>query len=268
MGNNGAKPRPLLLQLGNVAAVAITLVGNILVNTLPLNGVTTAQVSDSYPNLFTPPGYVFAIWGVIYALAIIFALYQLRPSQRIERYLTAIGWLYLYGAVVNVAWLAVFHYSFGVPILFLVSTVLLLLLLWNLTQIYKRVGIGGIDAHRGEKLGVHIPISIYLGWISVASIAGVASAINVLIPGIPIGMQAAGTAMMLLVALGLTLYMLWHRRDLVFALVVVWAVSGIASKQTDPAIHYTALVVLAIGFTAAILMPTLRRMGWVGYYLS
>ena len=85
MGNNGAKPSPLLLQLGNVAAVALTLVGNILVNTLPLNGVTTAQVSDSYPNLFTPPGYVFAIWGVIYALAIIFALYQLRPSQRIER---------------------------------------------------------------------------------------------------------------------------------------------------------------------------------------
>jgi hypothetical protein len=111
-------------------------------------------------------------------------------------------------------------------------------------------------------------MSIYIGWISVASIAGVASAINVIIPGIPQGIQAVGTSLMLLVVLGLTLYMLWDKRDIVFALVVVWAVSGIAGKQTDPLIHYTALAVLGVAFTAAILIPTLRRMGWVGYYLS
>jgi hypothetical protein len=91
-----------LLQIANVAAVVLAVAWNALVNILPLNGVNTAVVSDSYPNLFTPPGYVFAIWGVIYVLAAVFAAYQLRPSQRSADYLGKIGWLYLAGAVINV----------------------------------------------------------------------------------------------------------------------------------------------------------------------
>ncbi|MEM2099940.1 MAG: tryptophan-rich sensory protein [Thermoproteota archaeon] len=70
-------------------------------------------VSDSYPNLFTPPGYVFAIWGVIYVLLTIFMVYQARVSQRKEEYLGEIGFLHLLGAVANILWLIVFHYSYG-----------------------------------------------------------------------------------------------------------------------------------------------------------
>jgi benzodiazapine receptor len=72
------KISPIIYQLMNVIAVVAALIMNALVNILPLNGVTTAQVSDSYPNLFTPPGYVFSIWGVIYALAVVFMFYQAR----------------------------------------------------------------------------------------------------------------------------------------------------------------------------------------------
>jgi hypothetical protein len=57
------KASPTVYQTVNVVSVVAVLIMNTLVNVLPLNGVTTAQVSDSYPNLFTPPGYVFSIWG-------------------------------------------------------------------------------------------------------------------------------------------------------------------------------------------------------------
>lgn len=82
----GSKNR-LFLQGVNVAAFLLTVVVNALSNMLPLNGKTTAEISDSYPNLFTPAGYVFSIWGVIYVLLLIFAVYQAVPRQREKNFL-------------------------------------------------------------------------------------------------------------------------------------------------------------------------------------
>lgn len=258
-----------LLQYANVAAVVIAIAWNSLVNILPLNNVNTGVVSDSYPNLFTPPGYVFIIWGVIYTLAIIFMAYQVRPSQRGADYLWKIGRLYFISSLINVIWLVFFHYSYGITYLYLISTGILLLLLGDLLLIYIRLGIGSEAVPRGVKLAVHAPMSIYLGWISVASIAAIASAINAAVPGIPLEMQAIVTAAMLAVALILTGLMLWMRRDIVFALVVIWAVTGISMKQAGiQVIYITALAVAAIAVVAILLTPIIRKMNWVQYYLS
>jgi len=263
------KPNMYPFQVANVAAVVLALVMNFLIDLVPVNGVNTAQVADSYPNLFTPPGYIFTIWGIIYTLAVVFAIYQIRPKQRFAPYLSAISWLYLVSAFINTMWLIVFHYSYGVPSLYLASTVLLLLLLLDLLVIYRRLDVGGAIVPRGIKLGVHIPFSIYIGWISVASIAGIASAINALSPGISMGTQAMVTAAMLFVALALTSVMLWLRREIVFSLVVLWAVSGISSKQAGiPIIYYSTLVVMGLAVVAVLVIPFLRRMPWVSYYLS
>jgi len=263
------KTRFSRFQIANVAAIALALLVNFLANWLPINGVNTGQVADSYPNLFTPPGYIFAIWGVIYTLAIVFAAYQARASQRNEPYLASIGWLYLASAGINTAWILVFHYSYGTPILYLASTLLLLLLLADLLLIYRRLGIGGAGVSRGVKLCVHLPMSVYTGWISVASIAGLASALNVIFPQIPAGIQATATAAMLVVALALTSVMLWQHRDIVFALVVVWAVSGIAAKQTAiPVINLSALAEIGLAAVALLSIPIIRKINWVNYYLA
>jgi translocator protein len=256
-------------QVANVASVVLALAMNFLIDLIPVNGVNTAQVADSYPNLFTPPDYIFAIWGIIYTLAVVFAIYQLRPQQRTAPYLSSISWLYLVSAFINTVWLIVFHYSYGVPSLYLASTVLLLLLLLDLLVIYRRLDVGGAVVPRGVKLGVHIPFSIYIGWISVASIAGIASAINALFPGISMGTQAMVTAAMLFVSLALATVVLWLRRDIVFSLVVLWAVSGISSKQASiPIIYYSTLVVMGLAVLAILVIPSLRKMPWVSYYLS
>ncbi len=93
-----------------------------------------------------------------------------------------------------------------------------------------------------EKLAVNLPFSVYLSWISLASIAVIASALNILILNISMTNQAFGTAIMIIVAVLLSSLMLFKRRDLAFVLVVIWALVGIAFKQIDiQLIFWTAI---------------------------
>ena len=182
------------MQWLNLIAIFAMIIVNIFANALPINGVFTYQVSDAYPNLFTPPGFVFSIWFVIYTLLIVFAFYQFRPSERDKDYLKQIGPLYVIGSLINIVWIFVFHYSYGVPELFIVTEFLLVGLLIVLLLKYVRLGIGIREVPRSEKLGVHLPVSVYLGWISLATIASTASVLNILIPGIPLDVQQFWTA--------------------------------------------------------------------------
>jgi benzodiazapine receptor len=249
-------------QVANVVAVIGTLIMNSLANILPFNGVTTGQVSDSYPNLFTPPGYVFAIWGVIYTLAAVFMIYQARPSQTGKKYLAQIGIWYFVSGVINSVWLFLFHYSYGAPTIFLISVVDIVLLLIVLILVYTRLGIGRSNVSISEKLGVHIHFSVYLGWICLATIAAVASALNLIFPNMPSFTQEVGAAVMIAIALALTITMLVRRRDFAFAMVVIWASVGIAVKNIQsPIIFYTAVATATIIALALIAIPVIKKKG-------
>lgn len=251
---------PVVLQAANVIAIFITILVNMLANILPLNGVFTGQVSDSYPNLFTPSGYVFAIWGVIYVLLVTFMIYQARTNQRSQGYLTRIGFLHLLAAIGNISWLFLFHYSYGVPSLFLLSLVPMTVLLLSLLAMYVRLGIGISEVSMKEKLAVHLPVSVYGGWISVAIIANIASALNVLVPGIPLPTQEVWTAAVIVVALVINLLMILKRSGIAFALVFVWAVVGIAVKQmASVTIMATAVAAALVVVVAIFALLLLRR---------
>ncbi len=258
-----------LLQIINVIAVIAAIVFNSLVNIIPVNNITTGEVSDAFPNLFTPPGYVFAIWGVIYALAIVFMIYQVRSNQREESYLQQIGILYLVGSIINIVWLVVFHYSYGNEVLFPITTLLILGFLVTLLFVYTRLGIGLSEVPVGQKLGVHLHFSVYLGWISLASIANIASTIVLLVPGIPLDIQALWTAIIIVVALVLTMLMLFLRRDFAYGLVVVWASIGIATKQAAyPVIYFAALGTAIIVLVVILILPFLKgKKNPVDFYL-
>ncbi len=246
---------PIILQVTNIMAVVATLVVDSLANILPINGVTTGDVANAYPNLFTPPGYVFAIWGVIYVLLAVFMLYQSRPNQGGEQYLQDISFFHLLGAIGNTSWIFLFHYE-----LIVLAVIPIVLLLISLIAMYIRLGIGIKDVPRNQMLAVQLPVSIYLGWISLATIAGIASALNQLIPGIPIPTQVMWTVIMLIVALFLTLLMLFMRGDIAFGLVVIWASTGVVMKQlaSYPLIGVTAGVVAAVA-AISIIIVALRK---------
>ena len=49
---------------------------NALANILPINNMTTGDISDKYGNLFAPAGITFSIWGLIYLLLAAYVVYQ------------------------------------------------------------------------------------------------------------------------------------------------------------------------------------------------
>lgn len=217
----------ILLQSLNILAFAVTVVVNGLASSLALNGRTTAEVSDLYFTLVTPAGYVFAIWGVIYALLLVFVVFQALPNQREKPFLTQISVLFILSSVLNVVWLFLWHYDQIV-----LSVALMFALLTTLIVVYFRLGIGKSSVSLKERVFVRLPFSIYLGWITVASIANVASAL-VAVKWDGFGLANDVWAVIVIaVALLITLGVIATRKDVAYSLVIVWALVGIAVNQS------------------------------------
>jgi benzodiazapine receptor len=254
-------------QIINIFAVAFTIAMNILANILPFNGVNTGEVADYFLNYFTPQGYVFAIWFIIYILLLIFVFYQAKADQVGEEYLAKIGYLYLIGAFLNVGWLLAFHYSYGNDALLIWTEPLIVGLLIVLLITYVKLEIGVKEVPLKQKIAIHLPVSVYVGWISLATIANTASVLNTAFV-IPLDIQYLWTALVLIVALLITSLMLVLRRDIAYALVVVWAAPGIALKWSSiPIIFWTATIVTIIVVLLILLVPVIRRKNPVDYYL-
>jgi len=226
------------LQAANVVGFVAVIVVNTLANALPLNGVTTAQLSDSYPNLFVPAGYVFSIWGVIYLLLLGFTVYQARSAQRDSDFMGRIGWLFFLSCVFNSVWIFLWHWRLVLP-----SVLVMFGLLGTLILIYLRLDIGRGTPSRDERLYVHLPFSVYLGWITVAPIANV-TALLVSWGWPSYGPAAVNwTLLVIAVAVALSLANVWLRRDAGYNLVIVWALAGIAVKQWGVGlVPYAALI--------------------------
>ena len=221
--------RPVFFQAINIVAFIVTVAVNGLAgSTTLLGGVTSADVSDMYPTLVTPAGFTFSIWGVIYTLLVLFVVYQALPKNRNKPFLGQVGMLFGLSSFCNVCWLFLWHYD-----LITYSLVLMLALLASLILIYRRLDIGRAAVSLKEMALVHLPFSVYLGWISIATIANVSVALTAVGWdgwGIP---DATWAVVIIAVALVLTLAMLATRKDVAFSLVVVWALVGILSKQSD-----------------------------------
>ncbi len=211
----------------NILAVLLAIIVNGLANALPLNGQTTAAVSDKFPVFFVPGGFVFAIWGVIYIGWIAVVVYQALPSQRNNSRLHRIGGLFVWATLANAVWLIAWHYEF-----FPLTVVIMLSLLASLIAIYLRLDIRRASASRLEKWMVDVPFSIYLGWISVATIANVTDLLYYW-KWDGWGIAPQGWAVIMLgVTLIIALAMALTRADVAFLLVLLWSLVGIAVKQS------------------------------------
>lgn len=245
---------PAVLRAANIAAFIITVIINSLAgSTTLIGGQETAAVSDKYPTLVTPAGFTFAIWGIIYVLLGAFVVYQALPKQRSSGYTERISWLFVLSSIFNVAWIFVWQYE-----ILAVSVALIVGLLLTLIAIYLRLNIGKTKVPIGERLAVHLPFSVYLGWISIATIA------NISLTLVAYGWDGFGIApeiwaiLIIAVALVLTMLMLGIRKDIAYALVVIWALIGISANQTNANVVLATqvgavIVAIAIIVTAAFL---------------
>ena len=248
-----------ILKPANIVFYILTIVVNSLAGgTTLIGGKLTAAVSDSNPTLITPAGYVFSIWSIIYILLGAFVIYQALPSRSNRGFTERIGWLFVLSSIVNIVWIFFWQFEY-----LAVSVVLIFLLLASLIGIYVRLGIGKSKVGLADRLFVHLPFSVYLGWITVASIANVATAL------VSLNWDGGGISpeiwaiLVVGVALVITALMLIIRKDIAYSLVIIWALVGIAVKQsgnqTIVMLAEISAVIVAVMLIATIIISKVRK---------
>jgi hypothetical protein len=245
-GNMSKSQSRLPLAIVNLVSFLVVLVVNALATIIPLGGKTTGQLSDQYPNLFVPSGLTFSIWGVIYILLAIYVVYgivySVRESERTNNFIERIGILFIITCAANAGWILAWQYEV-LPL----SLIFMVILLVTLIMIYNRLNVGRSKVAPTEKYMVHLPISVYFGWISIATIANV-TALLVAYRWNRFGIREEIWAIIMIgIGIVLGLIMLFSRRDIFYALVVDWAVLGILIKRTvDRATPAKGVIVISI----------------------
>ena len=245
--------KDLLRQIVNVVATIITVIFNVFSTTI--FGRSVGEISDQHPVLITPAGYAFAIWGIIYAGLIAFAIYQALPAQRTNPRLRRIGYYYVVSCIGNVAWEYVWlHEQINL------SLIMMFVIFVSLLLIYLRVDINRENVSTAESWCVNAPFGLYLGWITVASI------VNVSVVLVQIGWNGFGmspvtwTILLLCVALAIGLFVGWRCRDIVYLAVFAWSFIAILIKNAgSTAITMVAIVLTVITCVAMIVIAWRRR---------
>ena len=230
--------RQAFVVLGTLAVIVV----NALASALPLNEQTTGEISDRFKVYFVPAGWVFAIWGLIYLALLAYMVYQALPSQRDNPRLRRIGWLYVLSCAANIAWIFLWHWEYFAFTLIAMGALLLLLI-----AIYLFLGTGRTHVRAAETWLVRVPFSIYLGWITVATIANITSVLE------DAGWNGWGidpvawAVIMLVVAAVVASLVSLTRGDIAYMAVILWAFAGIAVK------HSTVLSIVITVWVAGIL---------------
>ena len=227
--------------------VAVTYIAmvvmNFLANALPINNRGTGEISNAYPNLFTPAGPAFSIWGLIYLLLGIYVIYQfVKKDQKTEEVIQKINPFFIATSLANISWIFAWHYDY-IAISVAVMAVLLILLI----KIADIIRLGNFTTI--EKVSIWAPFSIYFGWITVASIA------NITVFLVSIGWNGFGladfvwTSIILLVGALIGILRMNKDKNIAYGLVLVWAYSWILFKHLSLSGfdgQYQSIIVTAI----------------------
>ena len=226
--NQSRSPVRILVAVTYLVMIAT----NFLANSLPLNGMRTGDVSNAYPNLFTPAGLTFSIWGVIYLLLGAHVLYQLglfrgSPDSAVDTaLLNRVGVLFAVSSMANTALVFAWHHDH-----ISLSAVLIVVILVCLALITNTLRTVDLTGRRRWFIGV--PFSVYFGWTTVAVVAN----ITVLLvsrkwDGFGLA-ESTWAVIIVLVAMSIGTAIMLRNRDVAYGLVLIWAYIGILIRQTS-----------------------------------
>lgn len=210
--------------IAGVLYVAMIVV-NFLANSLPINNRSTGDISDAYPNLFTPAGLTFSIWGLIYLLLAGYVVYQfIKNGRQKEGLFKKINPLFIATSLTNILWIFTWHYNFiGISVLVMAILLFLLIKIANILRGEKFVSL--------EKLFIQMPFSVYFGWITVAAIA------NITVFLVSIDWNGFGiadfvlTSIILIVGALIGILRMSKDKNIAYGLVLIWAYLGIMLKH-------------------------------------
>lgn len=230
-------------QILTVAIFVVTVAINAAANALPINGQLTAEISDRFRVFVIPAGYVFAIWGLIYLLLGAFTVDQARPSRAADPTLRRLGWMPALTGVLNTIWVLLFQYEVFILTVPVMVALLVTLIRINAITFADRARLRGVWAWT-----VRIPFSVYLGWITVATIANIAQTLSALgVDGFGVQPELIASVV-LTVGIAIAATFVWRFADIAYGLVIVWAFVGIVVKESQ-----TAIVPLVAGAGAVLI---------------
>lgn len=242
-------------QLATIAIYIVTVAINMAAIAIPLGGKTTGQLSDLYPVPIVPANYVFSIWSVIYTLLIGFIVWQARPGRADDPVLRRLGYLPALTGVLNALWVVLWQFQTEAQWLVPLTVPVMVALLVTLIAIWQRIHEPqAVPAPRAQGWLVAMPFSVYLGWITIATIANVTQTIYLLL-GKPetfiVGPEIWGTVI-LLTGIVIASAVVVRGRDSAYAIVIAWAYLGVAVKQSAAPASLT--IVPAVAAAGALLM--------------
>ena len=240
-----------LLAVGNIIAFLATVAFNYISNTGAINGNTMSTVSAKYENLFTPAGYAFSIWGLIYLMLFGFVIYQafaLIGHERPKRMIAKVGIWFIVSCIANIGWIfAWLNEYIGL------SVMVMVLLLFSLIMIILRGRLELDDEPLPIIAFLWWPFTFYSGWITVALIANIAAFLTAENwSGFGIS-EVAWTIIMIVVAGLVNLLITWTRNMREFALVGAWGIIAIAVANWN---EHQAIVITAVVVAGILLIST------------
>ncbi|MCS7108286.1 MAG: tryptophan-rich sensory protein [Sulfolobales archaeon] len=227
--------------------------------TMFIGGISTAEVSNKYPTLITPEGYVFAIWGVIYFLLGIFVIMAIVDSKSRHIITGRVAVLFPTVNLLNVLWIFLWH-----NYLLDLTLVVIYLLFISLLILYRSIDVRLFKISFRDWLVYQLPFSTYLAWIVVALTANTA----VYLVSVSWDMLGLSDEVWAVFIVALTTIIAsaagLSERDPMFPLVLLWALTGVKPGGQYGTLNMTlfiAIIVLAVTSTIALirLIKKLRK---------
>lgn len=228
--DNYQNHQDLMRQLITLLAVVGSFLVNIALNIFPPYGLSLDAIYEKFYKgvLIIPANYAFGLWGVIYLGLFTLAIYQFLPYKRKDEDLRKVGYLLVIVCIFQSIWLYLFLSRF-----FTLSVVAMFATLVPLMVIYSTLRIGRKRISGRKKLCLHIPVSIYLSWTSVATMVNVACVLYFY------GWNGWGlnhqvwAVIMLVVAATIATLIIINCNDIIYVYVTFWILIAIAVRQSN-----------------------------------
>ncbi|GFE70475.1 tryptophan-rich sensory protein [Chroococcus sp. FPU101] len=243
-------------QWVNLIAIIAAFVVNTVTNIIPVDGISIKDIADNYFGnvLVIPANYAFAIWGLIYLALLALGIFQALPANQDEPRCRQLGYWLTVSSIAQIAWVILFQYR-----LFVLSVLAMLTILIPLIILYLRLDIFTKPVSFKQKWFINFPISIYLAWISVATIVNVSIALtdlkwngwNIESTTWTIIMLVVGTVLAGLAAI--------QRKDIAFTGVFIWAFIAIALRHLEIYVLAGTAVGLALILLILVAREKFRR---------
>ena len=252
-----------IIKYTSLILYSLVIYVNYLANALPLGGFTTGEISDLLDNLFTPAGFTFSIWGVIYLSLFIFLISTFRVPNNMKPFIVKILILFNVNCLLNISWIFAWHYKF-----FPLSLIIMLCLLYTLILISKEIK-GSYKDFRSSYLYnvTSFSFNIYFGWITVATVANFTGLlVSFEWDGLRIS-DEVWTSLIILVATSIASFTFIKNKAIWYLFPVIWAFYGIYFKHTNGILEdiYPIIInalILGIGILILLLVRNISNLNY------